>query len=90
MANKLNYNKIKRHGKAYGTGIIAGTTTTWTLKGKYLHKSVLELPINYLCWVSETFEQDNAHKIKADRELTRRYYRQINGVKERPVRDANK
>ena len=72
---KLDYTKIRKHGKAYGTGKVAGTDTTWTLPGKYQFKSIRQLDINYLCWVSERFDQGNKHKIKADRELQRRYYK---------------
>jgi hypothetical protein len=85
---KLDYTKIKKHGKAYGTGKVLGTDTTWTLTGKYQWQSIRDLPTHYIIWISENFQADNKHKIKADRELQRRYYRQLNGVKERPVRDS--
>ena len=86
---KLNYSKLKKPGKAYGTGVVAGTKTTWTLPGKYQWQDTRQLPLHYLIWISENRHNDK-HKTKADRELQRRYYRQINGVKERPVRDSSK
>jgi len=90
MANKINYNKYKKAGKAYGSGKVAGTDTTWTLKGKYHFKSIRQIDTNYLCWVSENFNENSKHKIKADRELQRRYYRQQPGLKNDPsVTKAN-
>ena len=86
---RLNYSKIKTHGKAYGTGQIAGTTTTWTLKGKYWMTPVADLPTHYLTWITGNRRADT-HTQKAHTELQRRYFRQNNGVKERPVRDSNK
>jgi len=71
---KLNYAKTKKAGVAYGTGKIAGTKTTWTLRGKYQYKAVRDLPLNYLIWISENRQQDQ-HTIKANRELQRRYYK---------------
>ena len=70
---KIDYSKIRKNGKAYGSGKVAGTDTTWTL-GKHFGKSIRQLPVNYLVWISENFQDTNNHKIKADRELTRRYY----------------
>lgn len=84
MANRLNHSKYKKAGKAYGSGNVAGTDTTWTLKGKYLFQSIRTLPVHYLCWISENYEENNKHKIKADRELQRRYYRQQTGLKNDP------
>ena len=89
MANKLNHSKYKRAGKAYGSGNVAGTETTWTLKGKYCFTPVRKLPLNYLIWISENRHNDK-HKAKADRELQRRYYRQQTGLKNDPsVTKAN-
>ena len=41
--------------------------------GKYKGKKVKELPIQYLCFVSETFSEGNVYKQRADKELHRRY-----------------
>lgn len=82
---KLNYEKHKKHGKAYGSGIVAGTDTTWTLGTKHWGMSVRQLPLDYLCWASQKLEATNKHKIKADRELQRRYYKaNATGLKNDP------
>lgn len=71
---KLNWNKpeLKSGGTAYGTGIIAGTHTTWRTPGKYQWKSVYRMPTDYLLWVAEKWKPCKARDM-ADKELLRRF-----------------
>ena len=48
---------------------------TWLL-GKHYGKAVHTLPLNYLIWASETLEEGNYHKAKADLELRKRHRKQ--------------
>ena len=48
------------------------TDSKWQI-GKHKGKEVSKLPIQYLCFVSETFDVESAYKKKADIELRRRY-----------------
>lgn len=41
--------------------------------GKHKGKEVSKLPLNYLCFVSETFDKKSPFKQRADKELRRRY-----------------
>tara|TARA_B100001057_G_C22493067_1_gene810994 strand:- start:12 stop:305 length:294 start_codon:yes stop_codon:yes gene_type:complete len=41
--------------------------------GTHKGKQVSSLPLDYLCFVSETFDNESPHKARADRELRRRY-----------------
>ena len=49
------------------------TGNKYWLIGKHKGNQVSSLPLNYLCFVSETFDSESPHKARADRELRRRY-----------------
>jgi hypothetical protein len=48
----------------------------WML-GTHYGKKLHELPLQYLIWVSETFKENDYHKLKADAELIRRHTKLI-------------
>lgn len=74
MGQKLNWNKAeyRRAGKAYGTGIVAGTTTTWRSPGKYQWQHVRKIPTDYLFWVAQKWRPGRSRDM-ADKELLRRF-----------------
>ena len=43
------------------------------LIGKHKGKLVKDLPIYYLCYISEKFQEGNAYKQRADKEIYRRH-----------------
>lgn len=79
---RLNYQKLaiqqnadKRNYEANRRDWQRRNQHTWLL-GKHYGKKINSLPLNYLIWVSETFNEGNPHKAKADNELLNRYHKQ--------------
>lgn len=46
----------------------------WLL-GKHYGKPLGQLPLEYLLWASKTLPDNTYHRLKADSELTKRYYK---------------
>ena len=45
----------------------------WSVKGKHYGKHLNELPLNYLGWIIDNFENESLHRQIAAAELQRRY-----------------
>lgn len=71
---QLNWNKpeLRKGGKAYGTGIVAGTNTTWKWGNTHRWKSIYRMPTDYLFFVAEKWNPGKARDM-ADKELLRRF-----------------
>jgi hypothetical protein len=76
---KLNWQKLAtiqahdRHSKSYNKNESRKDLDKKWLLGAHYGKTMNQLPLQYLLWVSETFEDKNYHKIKADAELIKRH-----------------
>jgi hypothetical protein len=85
---KLNWQKLAQQSKAQSsqentkqdTAIwhqkIVMQNQFWML-GKHKGIRVSKLPVDYLCYISETFDKGSAYKQRADSELRKRY-KQLN------------
>ncbi len=88
MANRINWAKVhtsklmkQSRENAYHDERInrqltqnhkVANSDVWLL-GKHKGKPISKLPVNYLCYVSEKFDETSPYKLRADRELKKRY-----------------
>ena len=79
---RLNYHKLaieqnadRRNSEENKRDWARRNQGTWML-GKHYGTPIKTLPLNYLIWASETLEEGNYHKSKADHELRTRHHKQ--------------
>lgn len=79
---RLNYHKLaidqqaqRRNSQENQRDWARRNQDTWLL-GKHYGTPINALPLNYLIWASETLQEGNYHKAKADNELRKRHRKQ--------------
>lgn len=78
--SRLNWQRVAaqqqrdRATKQYNRGQAEKRLERIWLLGKHYGKHMHELPLEYLIWASETFKDDDYHRLKADAELLKRYH----------------